>query len=262
MLSLRLETLWEYVDFFVIVEATYTQTGQPKALNFKIKNFARYQSKIRYIVAENPPGGTFDFWANENAQRNEIIRGLEDAGEQDLVMISDLDEIPNPAVISQYNPKYLRGDFEQKYYSYYFNNLLVAPERDLVWAGTKITTTGHLRHFYKNRPNSVRSWKSSGLLRSLKRSWFRQFQVQHIPDGGWHFTWVLNTQDILTKMTVMAHQENNRPEWRDPNYIESTIAAGRDLVRHDRRYQAVSIDESFPMTLQNNRDAFKEFIKP
>lgn len=261
MLRLRLETLWEHVDYFVIVEATYTQTGQPKPLNFKPENFGRYQSKIRYLVAENPPGGTWDFWANENAQRNEIMRGLADAAEHDRVLISDLDEIPNPAVIHQYDPKYLRGDFQQRYYSYYLNNLLIAPERDLIWWGTKITTAGHLRRFYGGRPNSVRSWKSSGLLRSLKRSWFRQFQVQRISNGGWHFTWVLSTQDILTKMTVMAHQENNRAEWRDPHYIESTIGAGRDLVRQDRRYQVVSIDGSFPTALQSNRNAFKAFIK-
>lgn len=261
MLALRLETLWESVDCFVIVEATYTQTGQPKSLNFKPERFERYLTKIRYIVAENPPGGTVDFWANENAQRNEISRGLTDAEDGDWVLISDLDEIPNPDVLRLYNPKYLRGDFQQKYYSYYFNNLLVKPDRDRVWLGTKITTAGHLRKFYGNRPNSVRSWKSFGLLRSLKRSWFRKFHVQRIENGGWHFTWVLDAEDILTKMSVMAHQENNRPEWRELGYIEATVAAGRDLVRQDRRYEIVPIDACFPTPLRTQKDVFKNFIK-
>jgi beta-1,4-mannosyl-glycoprotein beta-1,4-N-acetylglucosaminyltransferase len=66
LLGLRFETLWEYVDYFVISEAVYTQVGNPKPLNFDINNFSKYQEKIRYLVVDHFPDGPMDFWKNEN----------------------------------------------------------------------------------------------------------------------------------------------------------------------------------------------------
>jgi beta-1,4-mannosyl-glycoprotein beta-1,4-N-acetylglucosaminyltransferase len=262
ILRLRLQTLWDYVDYFIIVEATYTQTGMPKPLNFDRKKFAAFESKIIYLVTENPPGGTADPWRNENAQRNAISLGLEGAEDDDWLIVSDVDEIPNPNFIELYNPKYLRGDFQQRYYSYFFNNLLIAPTKDKVWLGSKITTMGHFRQFFKGCANSVRSWKSSGLLRLFKRSYFRHLRVQTIENGGWHFTWVLSADGIRQKMSVMAHQENNRPEFHDSHYIEETINTGRDIVRTDRRYQLVPLDDSFPYPLIADMSPFSDYIRP
>jgi beta-1,4-mannosyl-glycoprotein beta-1,4-N-acetylglucosaminyltransferase len=260
ILKLRLDTLWDVVDYFVLVEARYTQTGQPKELNFDPKKFSKYLSKIRYVVAENPPGGTVDFWANENAQRNEIFRGLYGAQDSDLILVSDVDEIPDPQKIRNYDPRYKRGDFLQVYLSYYFNNLLYSPHREKIWLGSKITSYGHFRTFFGEKANSVRSWKSTGPLRWFKRRFFRSFQVQKIPSGGWHFTWILSSSDIQKKMSVMAHQENNKPNLRDPKYIASQIKGGRDIVRRDRRYRVVKIDERFPAPLRRYPEEFSLFI--
>jgi hypothetical protein len=94
------------VDYFIIVEATYTQTGMPKPLNFDRAKFNAFESKIIYVVAENPPGGVVDPWRNENAQRDAISRGLESAGDDDWLIVSDVDEIPNPSCLKLYNSKY------------------------------------------------------------------------------------------------------------------------------------------------------------
>lgn len=261
LLELRLKTLWDVVDIFVIVEASYTQSGHPKPLNFSQARFEPYLTKIRYVTSTDCPGGTENPWLNENHQRNEISRGLLDASPLDRIIVSDLDEIPKPESIQSYDPLYLRGDFQQRYYSYFLNNLLVEPIRDVVWRGSKITLKKHLDDFYGGKVNSVRSYKSTGLLRSLKRTWFRWFQTQKISDGGWHFTWVMPHADILKKMDAMAHRENDRQEWRKAAYIQSTINGGRDIVRPDRRYEVVGLDGSFPLPLQSNVNDYKDYLR-
>lgn len=261
LLELRLRTLWNHVDYFVIVEATYTQSGHAKPLNFSPKRFEPYLGKIRYLVSRDCPGGITNPWLNENHQRNEMARGLMDAGPHDKIIVSDLDEIPKPESIECYNPKFLRGDFQQKYYSYFLNNLLVAPPREKIWRGSKITLKKHLDTFFGGKANSVRSYKSYGLLRSLKRSWFRIFKTQQITDGGWHFTWVMSHPSILEKMEAMAHRENDREEFRSASHIENTISRGLDIIRPDRRYKVVDIDSTFPEPLQTNTVAYREFLR-
>lgn len=261
LLELRLKTLWEVVDFFVIVEATYTQSGLQKPLNYSLEQFRPYAEKIRYLVSKECPGGTTDYWANENHQRNEIGRGLWDATPEDLIIVSDLDEIPNPQSIRNYDPQYIRGDFQQKYFSYYFNNQLIYPAKDRVWKGTKITTYKNFVIFFEEKANNVRSFKSKGIFRSLKRTFFRLFQAQKINNGGWHFTWIMSIDGILGKMDAMAHQENNRPELRDPRYIQRTIQAGRDIVAPLRRYSTVPLDTTFPYPLLEGSKRFGAFIR-
>jgi beta-1,4-mannosyl-glycoprotein beta-1,4-N-acetylglucosaminyltransferase len=207
------------------------------------------------------PGGMGDPWLNENHQRNAIAKALLDANPKDIIIISDLDEIPRPESIQHYDPRYLRGDFEQQYYSYYFNNLLVEPSRDVVWMGSKITLKKHFDTFFNGKANAVRSYKSNGLLRSLKRSWFKSIHTHKIPDGGWHFTWVLSYSDILKKMDAMAHRENDRQEWRTPAHILGAIHEGRDIVRADRRYKLVDIDDSFPLPLRAITNDYQDYLR-
>lgn len=268
ILELRLETLWDFVDFFVISEASYTHAGLFRETQFDINKFQKYASKIRYIRLDTRPEGENDFSKNENFIRNNIVNGLFDANPDDLVMISDLDEIPNPEKISEYVPKYLRGDFDQRYYSYYFNNYWlgdadesgkVAPNSN-IWRGTKITTHHHFVDFYKSNATSVRSYKSSGMLRSIKRTWFKWFSVQLIKDGGWHFTWVFTLENIIKKIQSTAHQEFNKPEFKDPQKIRELIASGRDFHKPFSRYELQDIDEQFPTYLIQNQEIFSEFI--
>lgn len=260
LLELRLKTLWDVVDVFVIVEASYQHSGLEKPLNFSKERFIKYMSKIRYFVATDCPGGRGDPWANERAQRDEIIKGLHDAHPEDRIVISDLDEIPYPDAFERYDPRKKRGDFRQQYFSYYFNNRLVEPKGEQVWHGSKITLFRYFVDFFDGSATAVRSYKSKGPLRSLKRTWFRLRHTQRIDQGGWHFTWIMSVDGIVEKMNATAHQENNRPAWRTEEYISNTIAAGRDLVRESRRYSIMEIDDSFPRELQTNRRAYTGFI--
>lgn len=261
ILKLRLETLWDYVDYFVIVEAGFTHSGKDKHFLFNIDRFEKYSSKIRYLKVIEKPEGWKSSWDLENAQRNYLINGLFDAKQNDRIMVSDVDEIPNPTKIASFSPKFIRGDFEQMYLSYYFNNLwlgeLGGADR---WYGTKITTYGHLTNFFKN-VNSVRNYKSTGVFRSIKRWFFKKVNVQVIPDGGWHFTWILSLKDIVKKIKATAHTELDIPKFNDIEYIRERISQGYDFHKPNSRYRRVDLThDMFPKHLVDNQVEYQEFI--
>lgn len=268
LLELRFETLWDYVDYFVISEATYTHTGLPREPHFNLNNFAKYESKIRYLRLDEKPEGDNDFWKNENFIRNNISKGLYDAKSDDLILISDLDEIPRPEKISVYCSRYLRGDFEQSYYSYFLNNYWIGDvnkkgfirPKSNHWYGSKITTFKYFVEFFNSNATSVRSFKSSGLLRSIKRYFFRKFKTQLISNGGWHFTWVLDIPDLIKKIESTAHQEFNTKDKKTPEHIRKIISSGHDLNKPNARYQKKELDSSFPSFLIKNENKFKDYL--
>lgn len=268
LLELRLETLWDYVDFFVISEANYTHKGDSRSLNFDIGKFDKYKSKIRYQPLKDKPIGPNNFWGNENFIRNNLVNGLWDSNPNDQIMISDLDEIPNPRQISAYNPRFLRGDFLQNYYSYFLNNLwtgnthkaLLSNANAVLWPGTKITTKKHFMNFFKGNATSVRHYKSSGIMRSLKRLWFHKFNTQKIISGGWHFTWVLSIDDILKKMDSTAHTFKN-PLYRNKDYLFDMIQSNKDFQDPNKIYTKVKIDSSFPKPIQDNPDKYQKYLR-
>ena len=103
VLDIRLNTLGDTVDKFVIVEATKNHAGEDKKLNFKIQNFKKFQKKINYIIVDDlplnvksPKKGWHENHARDQFQRNAIQRGYKGFNDEDLIMISDIDEIPNP----------------------------------------------------------------------------------------------------------------------------------------------------------------------
>ena len=268
LLELRLETLWDHVDYFVISEASYTHAGQDRKTEFDIEKFKKYESKIRYIRLDQRPEGPNGFWKNENFIRNNVANGLYDAKPNDLILISDLDEIPKPEAIGQYDPAYMRRDLCQRYYSYYLNNYWMGDVDDQdhlipnsnVWHGTKITTYQHFVEFFKGNATSVRIFKSSGFLRGLKRAWFKLFKNQLIQDGGWHFTWVFSIENIIKKIESTAHQEFNRADHKDPERIIALIRSGRDVNKPRARYQLQELDAQFPPYLLANQARWKDHL--
>ncbi len=268
LLELRLETLWDHVDYFVISEASYTHAGVDRNTEFEIKKFKKYASKIRYIRLNERPPGPNGFWKNENFIRNNISAGLYDAEPDDLILISDLDEIPKPSAIQSYNPIYKRGDLRQRYYSYYLNNYWIGDvneKGDLipgsnVWRGTKITTYKYFIDFFRGNATSVRIFKSFGFLRGLKRAWFKLTQNQVIPDGGWHFTWVFSVENIIKKIESTAHQEFNHIDHKNPERIIALIRSGRDVNKPKARYEIQALDDQFPEYLIKNKSRWQAHL--
>ena len=101
LLRLRLETLSPHIERFVLVEATKTFTGKPKPLVFGANRhlFTPWLNKIEHVVVDDMPDEG-DAWAREIHQRNAIARGLPSARQEDIIMVSDVDEIPRASTIA------------------------------------------------------------------------------------------------------------------------------------------------------------------
>jgi len=112
VLEIRLNTLNEVVDKFIIAEATRDHAGREKKLNFKIENFSKFKNKIEYLVVDNLPinvksnkKGWHENHIRDQFQRNALARGYEKYHSDDLIMISDIDEIPDPRKIKEFDIK-------------------------------------------------------------------------------------------------------------------------------------------------------------
>jgi beta-1,4-mannosyl-glycoprotein beta-1,4-N-acetylglucosaminyltransferase len=215
LLELRLETLWDRIDYFVICESVLTISGSPKPLFFDVNRFKKYESKIRHLIVRDYPFETTDAWKNERWQRDYLINGLYDAKHDDWIILSDVDEIPRPQALALYKPNIgKRADFQQYMYAYYLNNRWELEGAPAIWVGSKVTSFKNLMNFFGGSLEVLRGYKLKGPLRGIKRAFFKTFLIQKISDGGWHFTWMAGVEKIIQKLESFAHQEFNKPEFK------------------------------------------------
>ena len=216
LLDIRLNTLNKYVKKFVITEAVYTHNGAKKKLNFDYKNFGKFKDKINYIIVDKEPPNILqkketdtkerkdeklilNGMARDNFQRENLKRGLSDISDEDLILISDLDEIPNLDVLhSNYVDKNIII-FEQKMFYYKFNLLF----NNFKWFGTKGTKKKNFisPQWIRNIKNKIYPfWRLDAMFSKKKYS-----NVSIIKNGGWHFTCIRSPRDLERKMLNFAH---------------------------------------------------------
>lgn len=257
LLDIRLNILDKIVHKFIISEATRDHSGKKRKLKFDIKKFAKFKKKIIYIVEENLPEKVNKFkknwsndWHRENMHRNSLELGYANYGGDDLIMISDLDEIPDPKRIKEFNPKNKYGCFLQKNL-YTKINLLNATISE--WSGTKICVKKYL--------------KSPQWLRNIKTKkrpvwkFYKPQQPQLIPNGGWHFSFLKSPVNIIKKINAYAHQEYNIKKFTNINYVKKMIENKTDLF--DRNYQYKKIDlnnKNYPKYILENQLKLKNWI--
>ena len=182
ILDLRLMVLNDYVDHFVLVEANKTHTGRKKDFIFEQNEdqFSDHMNKIIYVKVEDLPDYTRDtMWAAENFQRDCITRGLSLAEEGDKIIVSDVDEIPNPEVFMQHLHVETPVMMEQKLYYYYVNCL-----QKQVWLGSCVATQGHY-----DSPQSLRKARNSSPA---------------VANGGWHYSFMGGPEKIRLKVENIA----------------------------------------------------------
>jgi len=255
LLEIRLNVLNDIVDYFVIIEGNKTWQNNFKKFRFDIKKFKKFEKKIIYIKVYDLPDGD-DPFKRENFQRNSIVRGLADSSDEDLILISDLDEIPNPEKIYEFNPKKRFAVFKQKHFYYKLNLLNI----DLPnWYGSRICQKKYLKS-----PQWLRS------LKFKKRPFWRidKFRLNNIiENGGWHFCNLKNPQELLYKYQNLC--ETNDPyhfkEKIDQKYlsiesIKKMIKKNKDIIGRDHNYEKILVDESYPKYIYENRKKFKEWI--
>lgn len=270
LLEIRLHTLAPYVDRFILVEAnqTFSTLSAKEGFVFE-KNaaaFRKFRDKIIYIKLDGEFLTVEDLrqrpWLtrlrhrirknaladqNETLHRNSILRGLAGASPDDPVMISDVDEIINPACLPEALALLKRHPvvaFEQTLYRYFLNNR----EQDSRWIAPRIATC---RHVLARKPHTVRGEKG----------------IPVVPNGGWHFTGIGNMENFLYKIQSFLHHDRcYRGKYRDIEelrriFAERVIRQRRDIFAFmDSRYEFVAIDETFPASIRDHQERFREWI--
>mgnify|MGYP006104488613 FL=1 len=256
VLDIRLNTLNKYVDRFVIAEATLDHAGNKKQLNFDIKKFIKFKDRISYIVVEDMPKnveGVKKNWhpahIRDQFQRNALERGYKNFDDTDLIMISDVDEIPNPKKISEFKIKNKYASFIQKNFQAKINQLNVTEEK---WVGTKICQKKYLRS-----PQWLRNFKNK-----KRKFWqfYKDKEPQVILDGGWHFSFLKDYKSIQRKIHSFAHQEFNKEALTDIKQIEERVNSGTDIFDRKYKYKKIKLDDQFPNYIIENKLKFKDWI--
>jgi len=255
LLDLRLNILNDYVDYFVIVEGNKTWQNNSKKLRFDIQKFSKFKNKIIYIPVEDMPDGNNPY-LRENFQRNCITRGLKKSSPDDLILISDLDEIPNPKVLDKFKLNMKFAVFKQMHFYYKFNmHSTVNP----FWYGSRICVKKYLKS-----PQWLRD------LKFKKRPFWRldKFRLNNIiENGGWHFCNLKSPDELLYKYQNLC--ETNDPyifnekidlKYLDVEEIKKKIILGDDIIGRNEKYKVIEINENFPDFIKKNKDKYKNWI--
>tara|TARA_B100001057_G_C22810572_1_gene935234 strand:+ start:698 stop:1567 length:870 start_codon:yes stop_codon:yes gene_type:complete len=244
LLDLRLNSLDKFVKKFVITEATYTHNGNKKELKFNINKFQKFKDKIIYLVVDNQPKNILDLIEGESKekrgeklilngmardyfQRENLKRGLVDIDDEDLVLISDLDEIPNFQELNFTRIKNNILIFEQKMF-YYKLNLFYS---DFTWLGTKATK-------YKNfiSPQWLRNIKGKNYPKWRIDTWFSKKKYSNllfIKNGGWHFTCLRTPEELEKKLLNFAHHYEYEESGLKINDLKKLIKEKRVMYDHN-----------------------------
>jgi beta-1,4-mannosyl-glycoprotein beta-1,4-N-acetylglucosaminyltransferase len=244
LLDLRLNTLDKYVSKFVITDATYPHNGTKKKLKFDINKFNKFKDKIKYIVVDEQPPNILPFYKNDsldekgeklilngyardNYQRNRLAVGIEEASNEDIIIISDLDEIPNLKNLNFEKIKNKIIQFKQKMFYYKLN--LYYP--DFEWFGSKACKKKYLL--------------SPQWLRNIKSKKYSKFRLDlifnkkkyndsfYVLDGGWHFTCIRTPEDLEYKLLNFAHHYEYEESGLKIEDIRKLILEKRVMYDHN-----------------------------
>ena len=243
LLDLRLNIMDKYVDKFVITEASYMHSGKPKKLLFNINKFSKFKDKIIYIIVKDPPPNLIkisdhekknvkDLKKIQNAYKREIYQiertqdGLMDANPNDVIIVSDLDEIPNLEKVDFSTVKEKFIFFKQKMFYYKFNLL----HESLPWHGSKACRK--------------KNFKSPQWLRSIKNKKYpfwrldilfskkKYNDINFINDGGWHFTNMRKAEELNKKLSNFLHHVDYETSGLNTSDLERLIKQKKVMYNH------------------------------
>ena len=281
LLDLRLNTLNKFVKKFVINEATYTHNGNKKKLLFDIKKFRKFEDKITYIVVDQKPEKILKVNSSDSAetraeklilngmardyfQREKLSEGLRQSLDDDVIIISDLDEIPN---LDEVNFSKISNNiviFEQKMF-YYKLNLLYD---NFNWQGTKAVKKKNFisPQWLRNiKGKKYPFWRIDTLFSNKKYS-----NLKFIKNGGWHFTCLRTPEELEKKLLNFAHHYEFEKSGLKTKDLKKLIDEKRVMYDHNvdqREYKwsgkaiLKKIDlKNLPSYIINNVDKFKNWL--
>jgi len=234
ILDVRFNTLNKFVDYFVIAESKFTHSGKKRNLNFNINKFEKFKDKIIYLIYDEEPQGIEIINENdhkndkarktimnavkrENGQRNYLQKGLNNAENDDMILVSDVDEIPDLINLDFANFKNKIIQFKQEMFYYKFN--LVLPK--LLWTGTKGCRKKNL--ISPQWLRNIKDRKYSILRPDVYFSKKKYSDIFFVENGGWHFTNIKTPKDIKYKLSSYLHHIEYDEKPLDVNEIENII---------------------------------------
>ena len=282
ILDFRLNYLYDLVDQFIIVESSYTHSGKKRKLIFDINKFSKFKNKINYIVLDDEPKELFEIdgketynkknskyilnaLKRENFQRNHIAKGLKSASPNDIIIISDVDEIPN---LEKNNIKNIKNKillFNQKFFYYKFNLKL----QSFNWYGSKACRKSSLisPQWLRNiKSKKYPFWRLDTIFSNTKYQ-----DIFFINDGGWHFSNMKTAEDIEKKMSTYLHHREYDLNPLGTNKIKEimrnkkaiyNLRADMKMDKFDNTQNLVVTNISeLPPYIQNNLDKYKDWIE-
>ena len=282
VIDLRLNILNDYVHKFVIVESKFTHSGKKRELLFDINKYSKFKKKINYIVLENEPvdleivhdNDTDDkknskyimnALKRENFQRNGIKKGLTNAEPGDLILVSDVDEIPNLSNLdlNEINDNIIL--FKQNFYYYKFNLKL----EDMPWLGTKGCKYKNLKspQWLRNiKDKKYPFWRLDVLFSDKKYS-----NIKFIDNGGWHFSNMKTPEEIEKKMRTYLHHREYDIKPLGTKKIEEMIKSKKSIynLRADMKNEKIDGTQNLKATdgrelpeyLKKNKTKYSNWIE-
>jgi beta-1,4-mannosyl-glycoprotein beta-1,4-N-acetylglucosaminyltransferase len=281
MYGLRLEILDKYVDKFVVAEARYSHSGEPKKLNFDINRYPNFKDRIIYIVVDNEPADLTDLnnlsynQAQGMKRMNSLKRirqqydalseGINDASKDDLIILSDCDEIPNLKNLEKLNPSQIIV-FKQLLFYYKFD----LHHDAMTWHGSKGCLKKNLKTF--NWLRNIKNKKYNFWRVDTYFSKNRYINLKIVENGGWHFTNIKSPKDIVMKLSNFG--EHNEFEMSDIDVEKMTklvkekkvyfnhTADKSDLNKYSYGHQLKKINKDLlPKYLVDNYSKFEDWFE-
>tara|TARA_B100001063_G_scaffold54145_1_gene48156 strand:- start:283 stop:1179 length:897 start_codon:yes stop_codon:yes gene_type:complete len=283
LLDIRMNTLDKFVDYFVIAESKFFHNGKERELKFDINKYSKFKKKIIYIIQDKQPQGIkliepsddegtksfkmiYNAHLREHYQRNLIENGLNNSEEDDIILISDVDEIPNLENVNIRNIKNKLILFEQDIFYYKLNRYLP----NFKWYGTKACKKRYLKS-----PQWLREIKNKDYSFIRIDTFFSKLKYidkYYVRNGGWHFSNLKNSKDIETKLKSYLHH-------RDYEVEELGIEKIKQLIEENKTIYNMYVDKAsqkyddksrknlekfeinkLPLYIQNNLQEFKNWI--
>ena len=251
-INLRFNILNNYVDYFIVCEGKYDHQGKKKKINFDKNKYPKFKKKISHIIVDKFPNN-LNPWERQAFQREAILNNISQADDEDLILFSDPDEIPNLSKLKKINFKKKYIIFLQDLFYYKLNIKEVGFGNN--WEGT--------RGCLKKNLKSIDYMRHKVVKKNLKYSFWRidkEQNLQIIKNGGWHFSYLLTPIEIQRKIKTFAHTELNKNKFTSLRNIKNCIKNFKDLFDRDSKFEKVKIDEKYPNYILKNRKKFSNWI--
>tara|TARA_B110000881_G_C18495443_1_gene473995 strand:- start:183 stop:1052 length:870 start_codon:yes stop_codon:yes gene_type:complete len=281
VVDIRFNTLNEFVDYFVVVESKFTHKGDKRDLKFNHKKFNKFKDKIIYLIYDKPPQKIIEFKSEdseeekstkyilnaayrENGQRNYILKGLDDAKENDIILISDVDEIPNLSNVNWNEIKEKIILFKQDMFYYKFNLRLP----DVIWTGTKGCKKKDLMNPQWLRNVKDRKYSSFRIDTFFSKNKYSSIKI--INNGGWHFSNIKTAKEIEHKLKSYLHHREFDQQPLSVKQIDEIIRNKQAIydLKVDKRVNKIGNGNKLekyeltklPIYIQENQNNYQEWI--